>query len=419
MGSRRRSIAMRTVPRLDGTAQRPSIARHWGRCVTLRHVLIAWLYVYAFALPFETIAVSDLFGTPQRLVAMVVGAGWLLRLISRRSIGALREMVGLMGFGVWAAASVLWAANPDKCVASLLTLLQLLLFTIALVDLLRAQDLSGILTAHALGGVIAALLALLLGRTNGMRLVLSPEAGPAHFAAGLVATAIVLLGFLATARSWTSRSVILAGTLVVILAIVGSGTRSALFAVVVGIAAVVWRYKRARVHGLVLLVFLSVSIAVYPGMLDRVLSHSVATGGAGRLDIWRVGLVIATENVFVGVGYGNFKDSFTEDVIARAGPYMYPQAVWPGRDAHNVYLQIFSELGIIGMTLGLLAVLPALRRAMRSQWSTAVIVSSIVLAYSVQGLALPLLHRKYFWFALGLCLSVSRHVRTRTVRSSD
>ncbi len=119
----------------------------------------------------------------------------------------------------------------------------------------------------------------------------------------------------------------LLGAAIAILATAGvlvSGTRGAWIACIVVILFVVLPQLSARRRVIALVAMAAVAVAVYqvPGVAELVAERSgnaVSSGGAGRTDIWTVGLAIFEKSPIVGVGYANFPVAFTTQVILDTG----------------------------------------------------------------------------------------------------
>jgi O-antigen ligase len=88
-----------------------------------------------------------------------------------------------------------------------------------------------------------------------------------------------------------------------------------------------------------------------------------SVSNAGRLDMWRGALVLASEYPVLGVGYGQFGRAFRE---VRDPAIAQDQLA----SAHNVYLNTLAETGLVGAGLALWVVL-AWARQVRRHWLAA------------------------------------------------
>jgi O-antigen ligase len=103
------------------------------------------------------------------------------------------------------------------------------------------------------------------------------------------------------------------------------------------------RWQVVAVIVLLLILTLAVPDAFY-SRIDAVISRDDATG-SGRLDIWRVGVQAIERSGFVGVGLDNFPELFNRYAFSHRG-----------FNAHNIYLMVLIELGVVGLALMLAAI---------------------------------------------------------------
>jgi len=128
-------------------------------------------------------------------------------------------------------------------------------------------------------------------------------------------------------------------------------TRGAYLAVIVTflvLAGLFWRYLKAKKTALFLC--LSLLIFIIPGtpISDRFyLSFNLEEGSnIGRLEMWQQAGQVGLEHPWQGVGLGNYSLLVDSDL-----GYRNPIT------AHNLYLDIFSEMGILGLIVWLILIL--------------------------------------------------------------
>jgi O-antigen ligase len=157
-----------------------------------------------------------------------------------------------------------------------------------------------------------------------------------------------------------------------------------------------------------------------PGVSDLVSKRTataVATGGAGRTDIWTVGLNIFESSPIIGVGYGNFPVAFTPEVIQESDVGTYLANDESARGPHSIIFGSLAELGIIGFIPLAMFILPlVLRRGWGPEGS---VVQAALASLLVSSLFLDILNRKQLWLILGLAAGLAyveaqRRARGRT-----
>ena len=79
-------------------------------------------------------------------------------------------------------------------------------------------------------------------------------------------------------------------------------------------------------------------------------SIALGTGGAGRLTIWYIGLMALSKYWLFGSGLENFPVAYNE-FVNYASNYTYLNM-----DAHNTYLRMIVELGIIGFLFWIIGI---------------------------------------------------------------
>jgi O-antigen ligase len=129
------------------------------------------------------------------------------------------------------------------------------------------------------------------------------------------------------------------------------------------------------------------------------------TGGSGRTNIWRYGIEIFKYNYLFGTGFMNFPSAFTRyyrDVNISGSMY----GIYAGRAAHNIYLGILVETGIIGSSIALISLVSYLYRIIKQRnKEMAYLMVSANIAMLTIGLFLDILNRKYFWFIIAITIA--------------
>jgi O-antigen ligase len=191
---------------------------------------------------------------------------------------------------------------------------------------------------------------------------------PNYLAAGLV-PALVLGGAIFTRYRHPIGRLAVAFAMAIIMAgLVATQSRGGIVAAFAAALAalVVLRHHRAQVlAGLVVVATVAgLWFAAFPSAWQRVTEYE--GGGTGRTDLWRVALRVNGAHPFQGIGLGNF-EAEAKLFVRRPGQLTYVRLIVDRPHvAHNTYLQILAESGIIGLLLwggAVMAFLGATRRA--------------------------------------------------------
>jgi len=395
------------------------------------------LALYAALIPFDNVLGIGAGGTVTRYLGITViimmwvellvkGQGWVFR--------PHRVIWGWLTFLVLAASSALWAIAPNETLSSLFTIGGLFLIYLSVaVSPFTGRDYSRITKAIIIGGVIAALVSL-LGYLKGITyessvrgsLILGGRrrADPNHFATSLILPLMFSLQWI----FYTNRGRKILGLLAVSaigLAILLSGSRGGVLGAAVATLLFFWRVRsQIRAHTIVktiAYVFIAALIfAVYVApparLLDRFMPGVVlASGGTGRFSIWSVGWRAFLHRPIVGYGYNNFPYAYDLFRISfNSSGYSLTHAHMV---AHNIYLQAFVELGLIGGLLLLFIVWQHWRliRRLERRNSLAISLEAAFVGVMVTSATLGTLNYKYFWLLFTLVLML----RNATWRHKD
>jgi len=124
------------------------------------------------------------------------------------------------------------------------------------------------------------------------------------------------------------------------------------------------RGRRLRVFGFICLALTIVGIwfAANPAALERVTAPD-RYGGSGRIDLWRLAWREVGDRPIHGVGLDNFAVSALP-YLREPGGLRGVDHIERGQEAHNLYLGLLAETGIVGLLLYLVIPLAGVRAAL-------------------------------------------------------
>jgi len=263
----------------------------------------------------------------------------------------------LLLFVGWTLLSATWAEHPAAAIETFTRYLpNAFLFLIVFAAVRTRDQLLWVLGAFVVGAFLSGVYGLLvpppatdLGRLAGAGG--DPNETAAAMVAGLaLATA---LGVAARGKPLVRSACAVAGV-ICMLALFLTSSRGGLIALGVAlIAAVVLggrqrgRMLAAAGAAVVVTVFYFATIA--PADVRERVTHP--EGGTGRVDIWTVGGRMVRDNLVHGVGAGNFPTSSIHYLLEPGVLLRDDFIVDTPKVAHNTYLQVLAELGIVGFAL--------------------------------------------------------------------
>jgi O-antigen ligase len=226
-------------------------------------------------------------------------------------------------------------------------------------------------------------------------------ADPNFFAASLLLPLSLAVNGVLTPRRWLSRLGWLAIAGGLAFGVLVTMSRGAMVAMAVMILFYVFTSQVSRRMTIVVLaIFVGLGFAM-PGVFFARLQSAADTGGAGRTVVWQGGLVAFQHFAVLGAGLNNFPYAYRKYI---GGAPIYHGTLMSA--AHNTYLEIAVELGIIGLALMLTAVISQLRAARRARKELPKAAGSVIVAYEAACYAIltaaffiDIVWEKWFWLA--------------------
>jgi O-antigen ligase len=316
------------------------------------------LGAFALLIPFDSATFSQGNGTTGTTLNFVVGAAAASILIvtalaGRRLQKPPRAALWWTLLIVWYAITYLWAVDPRASMIRLPSAAACLILYLAATSIrLREIEFKGIVVAVIVGGCLAGIYSVYqfyhhVGWAGNARssLVMGQEAvNPNTFATRLLLPLALSVGAFFAARSALRKAFMLGCSALLTLAVLLTLSRGAALAVLVMAAVFLLRLGVNRRILAVGALIAGITVALPSEFFKRV-NEAAATGGAGRLDIWRVGWEVLKHYGIFGAGINDFAAVYS----AYAG--YAPHFVGFDRASHNLYLQISVEAGLVGILL--------------------------------------------------------------------
>jgi O-antigen ligase len=312
--------------------------------------------LYAILTPFDNLLALPEFGTLTRLLGIASGAALLFYMLRTRRFGeAHRNLALWLLLYLWMGASVFWAIDAQTSLELLPTAIQL--FALYIVVAMFRMDLRGLRTvvgAITIGGFAAALYGIYLYKSGLAQLqnrlwihTDTSALNPDHFAAALLLPISLALIAALWSRNVITRAVALVALLVMIYGVFLTGSRGAMVGLGAILVYLLYRDRHRWQLGSVTLVCAVLGVVATGGSLLTRWTTAFQNGGAGRVDIWRVGWLAFKDNWLFGAGYNNFPFAYDRAFMQTFQPFY---ANWH-RASHNILLGTGVELGIIGLVL--------------------------------------------------------------------
>jgi O-antigen ligase len=375
--------------------------------------------VFAFSVPFDNVLVLGNIDTSHTSLSWGAGAfaGAVLLaygLVNGRVQRPPRAALWWGLFSLWSVASIAWATVPTLSlpwISTVASLFGLYLITVSL--RITRRELSWVLILATAGGAVAAAVLLYEAHHTGLQNVPDGRArivfgnrgsNPNDLGDSLVLPfSLALGGILSTARLW-KKALLLAILLLVATAVFLTMSRGSLVALCATLLVFLFRAGVGK-RMLIPILFIVIPMLFLPDLFYERLKEAPTGRGTGRLDIFIAGTEVVKHNPVIGIGLANFTVGYNQ--YAGYAPVFRGY----GRAAHNVYLEVWAETGIVGLTLLVFAIYSQMKRPRpnsRSRDYMEVAVNAGCWGLLVAGLSGNIQWSKEFWLSFILLTLITQ-----------
>jgi O-antigen ligase len=381
----------------------------------MNRIAFVSVWIFIFCVPWEEqVAMAGGIAMSHFVGAAAVIAGILACLSSGRirKPGPLHYL--LAGIVAWSALTYYWSVAPDMTLVRVASYAQLLLMVWLIWEFAQTDERQvSLLAAYVLGTFVSGLSTIYSFLTSrGENLALSDGRYTAPgfnenelgiiLALGLVMSCYLLV------RNKGPRAIWFIHVPVSVIAICLTGSRGSFIAAIVALLMFPLSYgsfsrAQKKFGTLALVVVVASGMAIIPaaswdriGSIQSEISEGTLTK---RTYIWAAGMDVFREHPLIGVGAGAFGASVYSKLDV---PYV----------AHNSYLSVLVEMGVVGELL-FVALLAALFHAaitlpkLESRaWTL------LLLTWAIAVLSVTWEHRKPTWFLFGMLMAQAAVVRS-------
>ena len=300
-----------------------------------------------------------------KVAGFLLMISWLARISTRRDrsesfVAAHPQFTFvLIGFLAWALLSASWAEVPGQAVDTTTRYFQnMILFLIVYTAIRKRTHVMWVTWAWLAGATFATVPAMLNPPTyeDDLTVRISGTIGDPNELAALLVAGVVFAGVLTAVTRDKPPLRLAAGGAVVLflLGIFYTVSRGGLLALGVALIAACllagrWRGRALVVAGLGISIVV-IYFASFAGLdaRDRV---TTVQGGTGRSDLWKIGWRMFEDEPIRGIGSGNFPISSIHYLVQPGVIERDDFIISTPKVAHNTYLQILAELGLVGLAL--------------------------------------------------------------------
>jgi len=263
-------------------------------------------------------------------------------------------------FALWSCASSIWAIDPSRSMQWIPTVAGLFaLYIVAVSFRVTRRELSRVVSLAVAGGAVAASVVILqfashithvgsTGRPEGRASLVAGnlESDPNYLSFSLLLPFSLAVGGVLSEGSLRERTAQLIALGLTTTAILLTMSRGSLIALSATVLVYLFRFgMRKRI--LIVVLIAAIPLFFLPDLFYQRMEQASSDRGSARFDIWLAGLEIVKRYPVIGTGLANFPVAYG-DVAGYA--HVLPHAAHRHlRDAHNIYLHICAEMGVIGL----------------------------------------------------------------------
>jgi O-antigen ligase len=386
----------------------------------VRKIVFGLSLILIFTIPWEGAFHLPGLGTTATVMGLIVGACWLFMIVVA---GQMRRPVlflfAVAGFVTWVALTTFWSPDPVESLGAVYLWLQTLLFVYILWDLYRTKAalLAGlqayVLGAYtAVGGAVLNYVQSNAFYTNEERYSLG-NTNPDGYGF-ILALGIPVACYLAASPETPKvfRLINIGYLPVAFIGVALSGTRTASVGAAIGLLYGLATLTKLKIHTRVaVVVVLAASLFVLLPIVQPLSSFQrLGTTGTevtqgdlnGRTGQWAQGLRAFMEHPILGVGTDMYRTVNTLNKVA-----------------HNSYLSVLVEEGLIGFTifLSILGIV-ALQVLRLPKWDRNFWLTSL-LVWAIGASTLTWEHRKTTWLFLTFAVAAAVIGARRSAAPND
>ena len=372
--------------------------------------------------------------TAMKLVGVLIVCGWLLSMGVRRQSPVRFDSltIAILLFLVWSAITLLYAIDAEVAVSRTFTYIQLagasLMFASVVDDPVKLRGVLRALVTWSLAATCIAIAGYYLGLTR----VAVGLTGNRNLLATYIIVGVVCAYLLHQATTHRGYRVLLLLSLpVLFLGLAMTFSRTGLIVLGLALLVVWYRVAREKNFGVLLgsVAVLGVIMLLLPHDFYRraesivpVIQRQEDTFGT-RIRLWKSGIRMIEDSPVLGVGPGNF--------VVAVHRYNRGEMLLTGLSAHNTYISVAAEMGLIGVGLFGLMLWLALQRARRAirvardrgyrSWSDLAVAGEIsLLVLMGSGMSATVENLKMLWLLIGICAAMGQMYPLRpTPNASD
>jgi O-antigen ligase len=262
-------------------------------------------------------------------------------------------------FMIYAVFSLSWAIKSDNPFEGMPTVIGLFTFYLVVASYkIQKSDFDTLKVSILIGGFIAAVYVIYgfaIGQSHGVDVRSTVKVGestsdPNTIAFSLLIPTSVCIQMIIENKNKVKKGLLWAVFIIILFSIIVTGSRGGLLGTGAIIIIYILSMKKRISYGIIFIILAIILLSFTPDYFMERWRGALDSGGAGRTTIWYVGFKSLEKYWAFGAGLHNFTTAYSEFA------FFDISKGWD-REAHNIYIEILVELGIVGFSLMILAMM--------------------------------------------------------------
>jgi O-antigen ligase len=365
--------------------------------------------ILIFTIPWEDAITIAGINSITRYIGILISIVWIISIILSNKVRRPSLLHVLFFFFIlWNGISLLWTLDYGASLQEVVTYVQLFVLTLIIWDLYTStKELNKGIQTFILGCyilIITTVINYTLGREikiySGGRYA---GVGNAGDMALVLSIGLPMAWHLAITEKNKNKNLELLNYMYIpcaLFAILLTGTRMALIAVIPAIIFIVGTFHRVKpaVRFTSFFVIIGAMFWLEP-LIPRTTLERLATTFSsleagdlgGRVEIWRQSIAYWFQNPIIGIGSGALDSPFVLNTVA-----------------HNTFLSVLTEVGIIGLFIFFCILLVTLLSALRQRKDFAKLWITVLAVWAIGVFTLTWEYKKVTWLLLTLIMVIDR-----------
>lgn len=370
------------------------------------------LYLFLFFIPLETLLVLPIYGTMAKFTGVLLFGVFILSWINQNNkIKYTREFFWMFIYFIWVLVGYIWVIDIDLYIQRGITLMQLIAMCFVIYNIVETERIMDSSFYAYLMGVGLGIFFVIKDYLNNVSRYsieigrYSMEGYDPNYLAITIVIGISLATYLVEInKNKINQYGLYSFQALCIYAVVLTGSRTGLVSIVVALLLSVVMGTKTHKAKAVYIIFMTCVILFIINNIPETIYERMCSikfqllhgSMAQRRDIWDEVLCLIKDKPMTGYGYGNLISVMWQKYNI-------------AKQAHNTYLSLIAETGVIGAILLIMVILkPSISVFCNTNRKHAMLLALIISVMAIGFSTLTMEYSKVTWIAIAILIIIRR-----------